>query len=169
MSSGPLSRGPRGHRGLRRLSASPLDGHVAAIDPDLDADPAVGRVGVDLAVADVGPERAERDAAFAIPLAAAHLGAAEATRDHDLHALRAGLHRPLDRLLHRLLEGDAAAQLLGDVHRHEAGVEPGLADLLDLQLDLPLGGGADLLAKELDVLAALANDDAGLGRVDRHG
>src|SRR4029079_4912917 len=39
-----------------------LRSDVAAIDPDLDADPAVGRVGVDLAVADVGPERAQRDA-----------------------------------------------------------------------------------------------------------
>src|SRR6185369_5177765 len=106
-----------------------------------------------------------RDATFAVPFAAAHLGAAEAARDHDLDALRAGLHRALDGLLHRLLEGDAAGQLLADVGRDEVGVELRLTDLLDLQLDLALGQRADLLAQDLDVLAALADDDAGLGRV----
>src|SRR5690348_2167584 len=96
--SGPL---PGREDGRGRRPADGLD--VAAVDPDLDADPAVCRVGVDLAVADVGPERAERDPTFAVPFAAAHLGAIEATRDHDLHALGAGLHRPLDGLLHGLL------------------------------------------------------------------
>ena len=47
------------------------------------------------------------------------------------------------------------------------GVELRLADLLDLELDLALGQGADLLAKQLDVGAALADDDARLGGVDR--
>src|SRR5437870_11540804 len=96
---------------------------VAAVDPDLHADAAVGRVGVDLAVADVGAERAEGDPALAVPLAATHLGAAEAARDHDLDALRAGLHRALDGLLHRLLERDAPAQLLAGVGRDEVRVE----------------------------------------------
>ncbi len=127
---------------------------------------AVGRVSVDLAVADVGAQRAERDAAFLLPLAAGHLGAAEAAGDVDLDALGAGLHGPLDGLLHGLAEGDAAGQLLGDVGRHEHGVELGLADLLDLQLDLARGELADLLAQRLHVGAALADDDARLGGVD---
>src|SRR5204862_6043610 len=42
-----------------------------------------------------------------------------------------------------------------------------LADLVDLQLDLALGERADLLAQDLDVLAALADHDAGLGCVHR--
>src|SRR5689334_17253333 len=66
---------PGAHR-LRRDVAHRLQ--VAAVDPDLHADPTVGRVGVDLAVADVGAERPERDATFAVPFAAAHLGATEA-------------------------------------------------------------------------------------------
>ena len=70
-------------------------------------------------------------------------------------------------LLHRLAEGDPAGQLLGDVHRDEVRVELRLADLLDLQLDLALRERADLLAQDLDVRAALADDDARLGRVDR--
>src|SRR6185295_17277656 len=140
-------RGRRDRRGL------PRGLHVAAVDPDLDANAAVGRVRVDLAVADVRSERAEGDATLAVPLAPAHLCAAEAARDHDLHALRPGLHRALDGLLHRLLERDAAAQLAGDVHGHEVSVELGLADLLDLQLDLAVGERADLLAQDLDVRA----------------
>src|SRR5262245_12556488 len=101
---------------------------------------------MDLAVADVRTQRAQRDAAFLVPLATAHLGAAEAARDGDLDALRTGLHRALDRLLHRLLEGDAPAELARDVHRDQVRVELGLADLLDLQLDLALGERTDLLA-----------------------
>src|ERR1041385_8463715 len=160
--SGHLPGGRRGRLGVA------LRHDVAAVDPDLHADAPVGRVGVDLAVADVGSKRGERDPTLAVPFAPAHLGAAEAARDHDLHALRAGLHRALDRLLHRLLEGDAARQLLADVGRDEVRVELRLADLLDLQLDLALRERADLLAQDLDVLAALADDDARLGRVHGH-
>src|SRR3990170_5749844 len=98
-----------------------------------------------------------------------HSRAAEATRDHDLHALGAGLHRALDRLLDRLLEGDPSAQLLADVHGDEVGVQLRLADLLDLELHLALCQRADLLAEELDVLAALPDHDPRLGRMDRHG
>ena len=157
-------------RGCRLGRRLPLGDHVAAIDPDLDADAAVGGVGVNLAVADVGAQRVERDAAFLVPLAAGHLRAAEATRHLDADALGAGLHGALDGLLDRLAEGDAAGQLLGDVARDEHGVELGLADLLDLQLDLARGHPADLLAQRLDVRAALADDDARLGGVngDRH-
>src|SRR4029453_11017371 len=85
----------------------------------------------------------------------------------DPDALRPGLHRALDRLLHRLLEGDAPAQLLGDVHRHEVGVELRLADLLDLELDPALRQLADLLAEDLDVRPTLADDDPGFAGMDR--
>src|SRR5687767_9162589 len=155
MASGPLPRG----RGSRRLVASgrPLRDDVAPVDPDLHADAAVGRVRVHLPVADVGAQRPERDATLAVPLATAHLGPAEAAGDRDADALGASLHRALDRLLHRLLERDAAGELLGDVGRDQRGVELRLADLLDLQLDLAVRELADLLAQDLDVLAALAD------------
>src|SRR5919107_1215204 len=82
----------RSRRHLGLVRRVPLGDDVAAVDPDLDADAAVRRVRVDLAVADVGAQRAERDAAVLVPLAAAHLGAAEASRNGDLHALGARLH-----------------------------------------------------------------------------
>src|SRR5665811_1262911 len=148
---------------------NPLVGDVAPVDPDLHADGAVRGPREDVAIADIGAERAERDATLAVPLAAGHLRAAQAAGDGDLHALRARLHRALDCLLHGLAEGDPAAQLLGHVGGHEVRVELRLADLLDLELHLAgLREVADLLAEDLDVRAALADDDARLRRVDRH-
>src|SRR4029453_16695271 len=85
----------------------------------------------------------------------------------DPDALRPGLHRALDRLLHRLLEGDAPAQLLGDVHRHEVGVELRLADLLDLELDPALRQLADLLGEDLRRRPPLAEDTPRFGLMDR--
>src|SRR5690348_15093970 len=83
-----------------------LGEHIAAIDPDLDADGAVGGPGQDLAVGDVRAQGAQRDASLLLPLAPRHLRAAEATRDGDLDALGTGLHGPLDGLLDGLAEGD---------------------------------------------------------------
>ena len=130
---------------------------------------AVGRVRVDDAVADVGAKRAQRDAPLLVPLGAAHLGAAEATGDLDLHALGAGLDRALDRLLDRLAERDAPLELTGHVLGQQHAVELGLEDLLDLELDLLVRQLADVGAQRLDVRATLADDDPRLGRVDGDG
>src|SRR5664280_109304 len=168
MASCPLGRDGRDRRGGDRPGDA-LVRNIAPVDPDLHADGAVRGARQDVAVADVRAERAERDATFAVPFAAGHLGAAEAAGDGDLHALGARLHGSLDRLLHGLAERDPAAQLLGDVGGHEVGVELRLADLLDLQLHLAgLREVADLLAQDLDVRSALADHDPRLGRVDRH-
>src|SRR5262245_53194922 len=153
MTSAPLPGLGRGLGRREGLAPTPLDGDLALVDPDLDPDPAVGRVRMHLPVADVGAQRPERDPPLAVPLPAAHLGAAEPAGERDPDALGAGLHRPLDGLLHRLLVGDAAGQLLGDVERDEVRVQLRLADLADLELDLALGQLADLLAQDLDVLA----------------
>src|SRR5207237_10790847 len=107
--------------------------------------------------------------ALAIPLAPRHLGAAETARDLDPDALGAGLHRALDRLLHRLAEGDPPAQLLGDAHGNEVRVQLRLADLLDLQLHLAVAERSDLLAQHLPVRPALADADAGLGGLTGEG
>src|SRR5690349_847579 len=168
IASAPLSGRGCGADGGGGLAAPVLHRDLALVDPDLDADAPVGRVRVDLAVADVRAQRAQRDATFAVPLPAAHLRAPEAAGQGDPDALGARLHRPLDRLLHRLLVGDAAGQLLGDVEGDEVRVQLGLADLADLELDLALGQVADLLAQDLDVLAAAPDHDPGLRRVDRH-
>ena len=153
---------------------------LALEDPDLDADGAVRRAGLGQAELDVGAQRVQRDATFAVRLDAAHLGAAEATGAADADALGAELHRRLQRLLHGAAEGDAALELRRDVLGDELRVGLGLADLLDVdehlvvgerldagELGLALGGGAQVAdLEDLDALAALADDHAGARRVD---
>src|SRR5207253_5910874 len=70
---------------------------VALVDPDLDADDAVGGLGFGEAVVDVGAQRVKRHAAFAVPLGARDLDAVQAARRHDLDALRAQAHGVLHR------------------------------------------------------------------------
>jgi len=76
---------------------------------------------MDDAVADVRAQGAERNPAFLIPLGPAHLGAAEASGDLDLHALGAGLDGALNRLLDRLAERDAPLELSRHVLRQQIG------------------------------------------------
>src|SRR5690349_17811783 len=77
---------------------------VALVDPDLHADTPERRARLGLAVVDVGPQGVERHPAFAVPLLAAHLGAAEAPAALHPDALRTGLHRSLHGALHRAAE-----------------------------------------------------------------
>src|SRR3954468_10470873 len=70
-------------------------------DPNLDADDAVRRARLGETVIDVGAQRMQRHAAFAIPLAARDFRAVEPAGRHDLDALRAEAHRVLHRALHR--------------------------------------------------------------------
>ena len=53
---------------------------VTAVDPDLDADDAVGRLGFGEAVVDVGLQGVQRHATFAVPLAARDFDAVQAAR-----------------------------------------------------------------------------------------
>src|SRR5579872_4560266 len=66
-----------------------LADNVALVDPDLDADAAIGRVGFARAVVDVGPQRVQRHLADDFALAARHLGATQAAGNHNLDALGA--------------------------------------------------------------------------------
>ena len=158
-----------GHRGLAGdlvLGRLLVREDVALVDPDLHADAAVGRLRLAEAVVDVGPQRVQRHPTLAVPLGAAHLGATEATRALHADAERAGLLRVLHRTLHRPAERDASGQLIGDALRDERGVELGLLDLLDVQLDLVVAG--DLRepgTKAIGLGAAAADDDAGTSGV----
>src|SRR5215216_1075104 len=112
-------------------------GHdLALVDPDLDADPAVGRLRLDEAVVDVGADRVQRDAALGVGLGATHLAAAQPARARDLDAVRAGADRGGERALHRAAEGHAVRQLLGDRLGDELRVELGPLDLVDVDVDV---------------------------------
>src|SRR6185295_20100973 len=85
---------------------------LALEDPDLDAAGAErGERGRD-AIVDVGAQRMQRHAAFAIPFHACDFGAAEPARAVDADAFGAEPHRRLNRALHGAAEGDAALELL---------------------------------------------------------
>src|SRR5690606_10190820 len=106
--------------------------HFAFEHPDLDADDAVGRPGLDEAVVDVGAQGVQRHAAFAVPFHPRDLGPAEAARDVDADALGAEAHGRLHRPLHGAAERDPALQLLGDVLGDQLRIGLGLAHLDDV-------------------------------------
>ena len=139
---------------------------LAFEDPALDADDAVGGLGFGGAVVDVGAQRVQRHAAFAIPFHARDFRAAEAAGDGDTDALGAQAHGRLHRALHGAAERDAALELLGDVFGDQLGVGFGLADLDEVQEHLVLAELGDVLAELLDVRALLADDHARAGGVN---
>src|SRR5690349_7008959 len=95
----------------RRPGEAGVAGTAAAVvvdlaleDPALDADRARRGERLVEAVVDVGAQRVQGDATLAVPLAAAHLGVAEATGRVDADALGAELHRGLHGPLERAAE-----------------------------------------------------------------
>src|SRR5215471_4792702 len=144
-----------------------LGHHLALVDPALDADHAVGRLGLGEAVIDVGAQGMERNAPLAVPLGARDLDTVQPSRAHDLDALGAEAHRVLHGALHRAAEHDALLELLGDRVGDQLGVDLGLADLLDVDVHhLNPEQLAQVCLQDLDVLALLADDHAGPGAVD---
>src|SRR5882757_4848225 len=137
-------------------------------DPDLDAAGAErGKRGRN-AVIDIGAQRVQRHAAFAIPFHARDSGAAETARAVDTNAFGAKTHRRLHRALHGAAERDAALELLRDRFGDQGGVELGLADFDDVDDDVGGGDVGNLLAQLVDVGALLADHDARTRRMDRH-
>src|ERR1700755_1669810 len=84
-------------------------------DPDLDAAGAERGERGRHAVVDVGAQRVQGNATFAIPFHARDFGAAETARAVDTNALGAKAHRRLHRPLHGAAERNAALELLGDL------------------------------------------------------
>src|SRR5258707_4438456 len=80
-------------------------------DPDLDAAGAERGERGGNAIIDIGAQRMQRHAAFAIPFHARDFGAAEAARAVDADAFGAEAHRRLHRPLHGAAERDAALKL----------------------------------------------------------
>src|SRR5580704_14526430 len=141
---------------------------LALEDPDLDAAGSEGGERGRHPIIDVGAQRVQGHAAFAIPLHARDFGAAETARAVDTNAFGAETHRRLHRALHGAAERDAALELLRNRFGDQGGVELGLADFDDVDDDVGIGDVGDLLAQLVDVGALLADHDAGTRGVDRH-
>src|SRR4051812_35622463 len=99
--------------GSGRCRLLALGEHLALVDEDLHADRAVRGLGFREAVFDVGAQRVQRHAAFAIPLGTRDLGAVEASRAGDLDALGAEAHGVLHGALHGAAEHHALLELAG--------------------------------------------------------
>ena len=110
-SSGRPRVSPRAPRCAAAASAARCSARVpdlvALVDPDLHADPAEGRLGLEEAVVDVRPQGVQRHPTLAVELAAAHLGAAQASGALDPDAL--DVRRAL-RGLHGLAHGATEAR-----------------------------------------------------------
>src|SRR3984957_14307557 len=137
-------------------------------DPDLDAAGAERRERGSHAVVDVGAQRVQRHAAFAIPLHSRDFGAAQTARAVDADALGAQTHRRLHRALHGAAERDAALELLRDRFGNQGRIEFGLADFDDVDDNVGSRDVGHALAQLVDVGALLADHDAGTRRVNRH-
>src|SRR5215467_11278984 len=139
---------------------------VTAVDPNLDADDAEGRVGLGEAVIDVGAKRVQRQTPVQGPFGAGDLGAVQTARDADLDAERAEALRLIDGLAHGAAKRDALLQLLRDLLGLELGVQLGLLDLADVDQDFAARAPADLLFQLVDLGALAPDDDARARGVD---
>src|SRR6202521_3682272 len=137
-------------------------------DPDLDAAGAERGERGRHSVIDVGAQRVQGNAAFAVPFHARDFRAAEPARAVDPDALGTETHRRLHRALHGAAERDAALELLRDRFGDQRRIELGLADLDDVDDDVGRRDIGDALAQLVDVGALLADHDAGTRRMDRH-
>src|SRR3977135_3309904 len=150
----------RGHRVVLK--------DFALEDPDLDAAGAERGERGRHAVIDIGAQRVQRHAPFAIPFHAGDFTAAETARAVDTNALGAKTHRRLHRAFHRAAERNAALKLLRDRFGDQRGVELRLADFDDVDDDVGRGDIGNALAQLVDGGALLAAHDTGTRRVDRH-
>src|SRR6202521_4222519 len=137
-------------------------------DPGLDAAGAESGERGRPPIIDVGAQRMQRHAAFAIPLHARDFGAAETARAVDTDAFGAKTHRRLHRTLHGAAERDAALKLLRDRFGDQGSVEFRLADFHDVDDDVGIRDIGNALAQLVDVGALLADHDAGTRGMDRH-
>src|SRR6202046_4979529 len=166
--AGRLAHGHGGLAGDFVLARDLVGENVALVDPHLHPDAARRGAGLAEAVVDVGTQRVQRDAALAVLLLAGHLRAAEAARALDLDALRPGLLHGLDGALHGAAEGDPPNELVTDALGDQRGVELGLLDLLNVELNpvLQTRELLEVLLQAVGLGAAAADDDAGGGGVD---
>src|SRR5215475_344029 len=133
---------------------------VTAVDPNLDADDAEGRIGLGEAVIDVGAQRVQRQTSVQRPFRPRDLGAVQPARDADLDAERAEALRLVNRLAHGAAKRDALLQLLRDLFGLELCVQLRLLDLADVDQDFAARAPADLLLQLVDLGALAPDDDA---------
>src|SRR5580704_10677116 len=139
---------------------------VAAVDPGLDADDAVGGVRLGKTVVDIGTQRVQRQTALEIPLRARNLVSVETTGDADLDALAAEAESGVDRFAHGAAEADTLLKLQRDVFGNKLSVELRLIDFQNVNKHFARRPLLDVCLELVDLGAFAANDDAGTRGAD---
>src|SRR5262249_17198477 len=139
---------------------------IAVIDPYLDADVALGGLGLGEAVIDAGPRGRRRDGAVHAASGAGHFRAAQPAGELQTNALGPGLHRLVHRPLHRPPEAGPLLELLGDIFSDELRVHLRAIDLHRLDFNVPFRDVLELLRELVDLLTLLADDHADAGGVN---
>ena len=98
-------------------------------------------------------------------LSTGDLSAVETAGGLHLDAQGSHAHGAAHGILHGPAEGDALLQLLSNVFGHQLGVDVGVLDLHDLQVNGLAQALLQLGAELLDLLAALADNHTGTGAV----
>src|SRR5579859_758180 len=141
---------------------------LARVHPHLDADPPVGGQRFCGSVVNHRTQGVARDAAFDLPLTAGHFSPGQAATDLNLDALRALAQSLGNGTLHGTAVPNTALQLPHDIFGDQLGVQVGLFDLLNLDLDLLAGLSFQVLPDFLNGFALAPDNNAGLGREDGH-
>ena len=136
------------------------------VHPHLHADGTHRGGGGGEAVINLRAQRVQRHAALAVPLATAHLRAAQAAGALNADTLGTALAGGLNRLAHGAAEGHAALELFRNGLSDERSVKFGALDLDDFDGHGAVGHLVELLAQGVDLSALLADHNARAGRGD---
>src|SRR5713101_1473620 len=161
------ARGPP-RRPLAILFLSPSERHqpLAFVQPSLDANLTVGRIGLRETVIDVGAKHLERQLPVQIPLRACDFGAVQSPRHTNLDAAGAKPQGGLYGFTHGTPERDPLLELHGHGLGNELGVQFRLLDFLNINEHLAAGPFLDFLLQLVDFRPLTADDDAGTRRVN---
>ena len=102
-------------------------------------------------------------------LAAGYLGTTQPAGATDSHSLGSGLHGAEHRLLHRPSESHPVLDLFRHRLGYQVGIQLGLLDLQDTQLNPLADKGFQLRPHLIDPLPPSPDDDAGAGGMDGYG
>src|SRR5262249_3467442 len=137
------------------------------VNPALDADHAVGRVGLAESVVNIGAQGMQRKLALQIPFGARDFRAIQAARHADLDSLAAETQRRVDALSHGSSKSYALFELQRDRFGDQLRIELRLVHFLNIDENLALGFLRQILLQLFDLGAFAADDDAGTRSVDR--
>src|SRR6185436_7189314 len=140
----------------------------ALVNPNLNANVALGRLGFHKTVVNLRSQGAERDRSGNCFFAAGHFGAAQPAGQLNLDSLGAGFHRLLEHAFHRAAETGPLGELFRNLFCHKVRLQLGSRDFFDLDVDPPAHQVLQLILQLIDLLTLAADDHTRPGRVQDH-